>query len=169
MVGQVKRHSWGLFTLLGILFLLGGATGFWGKQVISPNPIPYTFDLDTAQTGWREDGYHLAGIVHKRECERLPAPAGFAVEVSVAGSAEPHRAEWRSVIGRPSDESRPAGSAPMHILIDLPAAFSVARVWTAHACPAINEGTVVMVRTLLHEIEGNVIEQRVLSSEEIAK
>lgn len=169
MVGQVKKHSWGLFTLLGILFLLGGATGFWGKQVIAPNPIPYTFDLDAGQTGWRDDGYHLAGVVHKRECERLPAPAGFAVEVTAAGNLEPYRAEWRSVIGRPIDESRPEGSASLHILIDLPPAFSVARVWTAHACPAMNEGTVVMVRTLLHEIAGNVIEQRVLSSEEIAK
>ena len=169
MVKIIKRHSYGLMFLLGLLFALGMASGWLGKAALDVDPIPYTFEIDELETGWRDDGYHFAGVVHKRECERLPAPAGFAIEVTPAVGAEPYRATWRSVLGRPNDESRPAGSAPMHILIDLPSNFAFARIWTAHACPAVGEGSVVMVRTLLHEILGNVIEQRVLSPSEVTK
>lgn len=170
---MVARHTYKIFLIGGLLFLSGALTGWIGGGSLPPAPpVPYTFDLDEGRSGFRQDGYHLAGVVNKLEdCRRLEQPAGFVVRVSGSAAGEAYNAEWRSVLGRSRDESRPVGSDDMHIVIDLPEAFVRAEVWTAHACPSpeiaeVTGASITYVRTLLHDIPGNVVSQRALSSAE---
>lgn len=168
---MVIRRAYWINLLLGVLFLLAVATGWIGGQRfpgLEGTPVPYTFTLDEEATGQREDGYHLVGTLNKVEdCLRIPQPAGFSVET--VGSDE--RADWYDAEGRDLDESRSVGSAVLHIVLDLPTAHEAVQIWTAHACPppevALETGEpVIYVRTLLHEIPGNIAAQRVRSAGE---
>lgn len=167
----IIRHWWSLVFWFGMALFVGASGGFYGRDVIeqsAPLPTPYTFDLDVYQTGHRADGYHLVGIVNKLACEREPVPSGYRIEVITPyGQSD---ASWHSFVGNDPNESRPSGSSSvLHHVIDLPDVFEVARVYTLHACPSRSASDPRYVRTLMHTIPGNIVEQSVTSASQGAE